>query len=136
MPVVHDTDDLQDERVPTHWYERPVAVFAAGVASIVALGVLALAVVQTSRHSTAPAGIDLQTTSITTRAPSSTLGSMTTTTIATITETTTESMPASIEPVPTEAPTTEETTTEASTGTTTVPVPYPTTTTVPVAGAY
>lgn len=130
MPVTHHPDDPSDQPAPTHWFENSAVVVAAGLAGLVAVGLLVFAVMQTSRHANAPIVTDVPTTSTSrTTARSSTT---TTTTTPTTTSTTTETV--SFEPTTTDT-STDETTTETTTGTTTMSVPYPTTTTTPIAGA-
>jgi cytoskeletal protein RodZ len=131
MPVTHHPDDRSDQPAPTHWFEIPAVVVAAGLAGLVAVGLLVFAVMQTSRHANAPIVTDLPTTSTTRSTTRTSTTTTTTTTTSSLTSTTTETT--SVEPTTTET-STEETTTE-TTGTTTMSVPYPTSTTAPIAGA-
>lgn len=123
MPVTHGDKDRPGEPGGTQWHEHPGAVFTAGLAGLIAIGVLVFAVVQTSRHSNGPSATELPSTTTTTSS-----SSRTTTTTSSTTETT------STEPSPTDAITTEVTTTETtpetttSTTTTTIFNPYLTTT--------
>jgi cytoskeletal protein RodZ len=127
MPVAYGDDDRPAEPAAAQWYERPGAVFAAGVAGLAVVGLLVFAVVQTSRHSSTPSGTEGPMTSTTTTASAARSTTRTTTTAST-TQTTSETT--STEP-PTTQTTVTEATTEATTttGTTTMSVPYPTTTT-------
>jgi cytoskeletal protein RodZ len=125
MPV---SDDPDDRSAPTQWYERPDAVLAAALVGLVAIGLLVFAVIQTSRHSTAPSGTDVPVTSTTTSLPTRNAKTTTTTTSYTTLTVTPSSLPT--EPPSTEAPTVETTqTTQTTPGTTTMSIPYPTTTT-------
>jgi cytoskeletal protein RodZ len=110
------------------WHQRPEAMVAAGLAGLVAIGLLVFAVILTSRHSITPPGTDVPLTS--TSSSSSRHGSTsksTTTSYTTLTVTLTQAT--SSETSTTEA--TQENTDTATTtaGTTTMSVPYPTTTT-------
>jgi hypothetical protein len=132
VPVAYGAEDEPAEHVSVQWHERPGAVFAAGAAGLVVIGVLVFAVLQTSRHSDTPFGTGVPTAS-TGQTPSAALSTTTTTTSTTTTSTTgplsttdyTSTGTASTATTPAEA-TTGETT---STGTTTMSNPYATTTT-------
>ena len=131
VPVAYGADDEPAEPAAVQWYERPGAVFVAGAAGLVVVGVLVFAVIQTSRHSNTPSGADVPTTSTTTTT-SAALGTTTTTRPNTTLSTTDYT---SSEPITTETTTTEATTEETTTtGTTTMSIPYPTTTTAKLAG--
>jgi hypothetical protein len=125
--VAYGAEDEPAEQVSVHWHKRPGAVFAAGAAGLVVIGVLVFAVLQTSRHSNTPFGTGLPTAS-TGQTPSAATTTTTTTTSTTGPLSTTDyssTGTASTATTPAEA-TTEETT---STGTTTMSNPYATTTT-------
>ena len=130
MPVSSDLDDPTTEPAPTQWYDRPEAMVAAGVLGLVAIGLLAFAVFQTSRHSTAPFDTNVPPMSTTTSSPQRGSAKTTTTTTTTYTTLTTTPWTSSTPPEPPPPETaTREIPTETTTGTTTLSVPYPTSTT-------
>lgn len=127
-------DDQRGESAPIPWYEESWAVVTAGVAGVLAIGVLIYAVVQTSENSLQPSGPQYYTdysgstssttsTSTTTSRTTRSSTTTTTTTESTTTESTTTASTTTetttTESTSAESTTTEESTTEESTTETT-----------------
>ena len=104
---------------PAQWYERPGAMVAAGVAGLVAIGLLVFAVLQMSRHSTTPSQTGVPLTATTTSPPQSRASATpTTTSYTTLTVTQwTPPTPVITGPPSNQAPTVDTSTIETTTTT-------------------
>jgi hypothetical protein len=132
--VPRDPDDRPDDG-PTEpaWYEQPSVIFVAAAAGLVAVALLVFAVLQTSRHATAPTELPTSTPAQSTTTSHTLKPYTPTTTYTTMTMTEPATPEPSVPEEPPPPPSVE--TTDIPTVNTTVSIPYATTT-APIAGAF